>query len=211
MLAGMDYSQITIERTYPLKKSRARQHTVAALSLIAIISLAGCGAHDGNDTVPAQSTAEEPDTGLALPVDDSPRQNVSVNNPPDTDSPAIDDRLTVDDPADDPTSVKFEIAEYFFTEDDRQWFCSVTTAVSAFTDQFYLDRFGGANFERFGVAEWSSHDELEQLDVVTALGVRFAINEIFATNTVLEFQLQHDSESAELYDCVLTTREIYDL
>jgi len=105
----------------------------------------------------------------------------------------------------------FDIAELFFTEADRQWFCSVTTPVSVFTDQFFIEPDGAAQFERFGIAEWSTQKELDQLNFITAFGSAFIAREVFGTNTVLEFERLGERESAEYYECVLTTRELSDL
>jgi hypothetical protein len=100
----------------------------------------------------------------------------------------------------------FDIAELFFTEADRQWFCSVTSDISVFTDQLYVDRFGGGWFERFGVVTWRRHESRDELIVTTATGEEWQIQEIFGSNTVLEFLLQGES-APSLYSCVLTLRD----
>ena len=127
---------------------------------------------------------------------------------------SIDDSLANDDQAD---IDQFDIAEFFFTEVDRQWFCSVTTAVSVFTDQLYLARTGEGTFERFGLVQWRRNAALDRIDIVAGVDNRFSLQEIFASNTVLEFQLvgsagggqgESQSEAPELYECVLTTRDL---
>ena len=127
---------------------------------------------------------------------------------------SIDDSLANDDQAD---IDQFDIAEFFFTEVDRQWFCSVTTAVSVFTDQLYLARTGEGTFERFGLVQWRRNAALDRIDIVAGVDNRFSLQEIFASNTVLEFQRvgsasadqgESQSEARELYECVLTTRDL---
>ena len=120
----------------------------------------------------------------------------------------VEDTVAEDELANDQS---FDIAELFFTEVDRQWFCSVTTPVSVFTDQFSIERTGAAQFDRFGVAQWSRQKTPDQLNFKTALGSTFVAREIFGTNTILEFERFSEREPEELYECVLTTRELSDL
>lgn len=149
-------------------------------------------------------------------VENSTLEPVQTSEPeasdPSTDS--IDDSLANDDQAE---IDQFDIAEFFFTEVDRQWFCSVTTAVSVFTDQLYLARTGEGRFERFGLVQWRRNEALDRIDIVAGVDNRFSLQEIFASNTVLEFQLvasagggqgESQSEAPELYECVLTTRDL---
>ena len=158
---------------------------------------AGC---NGGSSAPVASPVEDANTEQTeqlLP------DELSVNDIP-GDSLVDDDSLDFSDP--DPGN--FDIAEYFFSEVDRQWFCSVTTPVSVFTDQLYVDRLGGGWFERFGLVQWTRHNEPDQLDIVTTVEDMFSLREIFGTNTILEFQRHvEDTEASELYDCVLTTRD----
>jgi len=172
--------------------------SAAIVALTAVWFVTGCsGQSNGDDESVIQSPVEGADT------DPSPSNELSADGIPVDSLPdplADDERVDLD---------SFDLAEYFFTETDRQWFCSVTTAASAFTDQLYVDRFGGAWFERFGQAEWSRHDAFDQLDIVTIAGEQFALREIFGANTLLEF-LRHsdDNTDSELYECVLTSRDV---
>lgn len=154
----------------------------------------------------ASSPSDTSTDGAGVATGEVPRQALD-----DDVSQAFGDSEDRTDPDNDELE-RFDIAEYFFTEVDRQWFCTVTSSVAVFTDQFTLDRAGGGWFERFGQSEWSRHEALLQLEVETASGETFSIREIFATNTVLEFQRFDELTGAsEIYDCVLTLRDIGDL
>ncbi len=169
----------------------------AFMALTFLVLLAGCSGQsdrtdDGMDSIVGNATQNQNPASEPEPGDRSDQSEV--------DPLANDDQTETD---------RFDSAEYFFTEVDRQWFCTVTTPVSVFTDQLYLARMGDAWFERFGLVEWSRNETLDQLEIVTGVDSSFSLREIFATNTLLEFQ-RHNEEGgvSELYECVLTARNV---
>ena len=175
-----------------------------------VLLLAACSGQ--SDAVDDQSSEPSVENSTVEPGQTNVPEasDTSTGSLPDS----IDDSLANDDQAD---IDQFDIAEFFFTEVDRQWFCSVTTAVSVFTDQLYLARTGEGTFERFGLVQWRRNEALDQIDIVAGVDSRFSLQEIFASNTVLEFQRvgsasadqgESQSEARELYECVLTTRDL---
>jgi hypothetical protein len=176
-----------------------------AVLLATALLIAGCGSGSTDSTassgiLPEDQTSMQPNASVDNGGENAPDQPADTTEPdigavePAPDAGAFDD------------TGSFDIAELFFTEADRQWFCSVTSDVSAFTDQLYVDRFGGGWFEGFGVVTWRRHESRDELIVTTATGEEWQIQEIFGSNTVLEFLLQGES-APSLYSCVLTLRD----
>lgn len=172
------------------------QTTVCLATALLIV---GCGSGTSDSTALSGILTE--DQTSMQPVSDDTGGDIASDPPEDTTEPDIGavEPAPVDPPA-------FDIAELFFTEADRQWFCSVTNNVSVFTDQLYIDRFGGGWFERFGIVTWLRDETRDELIVTTSSGGEWQVQEIFGSNTVLEFLLQGES-APSLYSCVLTQRD----
>ena len=124
-----------------------------------VLLLAACSGQ--SDAVDDQRSDSIVENSVLEPDQTSEPEAGELSTGSSTDS--IDDSLANDDQAE---IDQFDIAEFFFTEVDRQWFCSVTTAVSVFTDQLYLARTGEGRFERFGLVQWRRNETLDQLSLI---------------------------------------------
>lgn len=148
-----------------------------ALVLVALGLLAGCS---GDDNGPASAASES--------------------------TPVIDNQTLLDDSSQCPAPA-FDFAEQLFTESDRQWFCSVATALSDTEDEIYVSRNGQAMSLRFGSVYWNRSLADDSLNVASPNISPMVVRNIFSANTVLTFDLIDNTGEAEAYDCVLVGRE----
>ncbi|MEM7258166.1 MAG: hypothetical protein AAF404_12355 [Pseudomonadota bacterium] len=101
-----------------------------------------------------------------------------------------------------------DFAEQLFTETDRQWFCSVTTAELQTEDEVFFSRNGQAVTSRFREVYWNRSLEDDSINVASPFISPFVIRNIFSANTVLTFEVIRQTGDVESYDCVLVGREV---
>lgn len=126
----------------------------------------------------------------------------------DSQSPGIGEVLSDDETegASSQCDVDFDQAELLFTESDRQWSCSVSSTELASSDDVYFSRNGTAVFTRFGQVYWNRNLPTDEFNIASPFIASFVMREINSSNTTLQFTLDADGETGQLYDCVLVGR-----
>ncbi len=173
-----------------------RENSVILSGLVVLVTLAGCGSSNDNSTLLVDITPPVVQEDLALDdTDITPVPQVQCDAGDNGNENMIG-------------ASEFDIAELFFTEPDRQWFCNVSSVESEFSDEIFFDRQGTATFSRFGLVYWNRDSEAQAIRIASPFVATSVLSEVFSANTVLQFQLDTDDSFDEVYDCVLTTREI---
>ncbi|OED37689.1 hypothetical protein AB833_22750 [Chromatiales bacterium (ex Bugula neritina AB1)] len=105
----------------------------------------------------------------------------------------------------------FDRAELLYTEIDRQWICSVSSAQATFTDELFFMRSGTAVFSRFGQVYWNRVGSISasagEITIASPTIESRVLSEISSANTVLQFAMNQGA-AEENYDCVLAGREV---
>ncbi len=102
----------------------------------------------------------------------------------------------------------FDVAEFLFTESDRQWFCNVTADTLVTQDQVFFSRNGTAAMTRFRDVFWNRSMADQSISVASPFISPFVIRNITSSNTIMAFDLVTEGGRTEAYDCVLVGREV---
>ncbi len=160
--------------------------------------IAGCG---GSGVGDAQDIAVDSGASVAQPVTGEIVENPLVSDDP----PAIDLPIVQDDLA---CKAEIDIAEFFLTEADRQWSCSIESSAGFRFDDVFFDRRGTALFANDGIHYWNRNPESDSINLAAPGRTTLLMTDIASSNTTLMYRTVSDTGAEELYECLLVTREM---